>query len=122
MFCMWISRDLDYERARNADLSASMNRPLPDPYRADQVGLDQVQSQGRPLGGFSLGCLVPRLSSCLDEELDERLAPRLFPGVLERWGTVEPLYCGHLGNLVRCPVYSGTPLLGRLGNLVKCHV
>ena len=26
--------------------------------------------------------------------------------------TVEPLYCGHLGDLVECPVYSGTPLLG----------
>ena len=25
--------------------------------------------------------------------------------------TVEPLYCGHLGDLVECPVYSGTPLL-----------
>ena len=25
--------------------------------------------------------------------------------------TVEPLYCGHLGDLVKCPVYSGTPLL-----------
>ena len=24
---------------------------------------------------------------------------------------VEPLYCGHLGGLVKCPVYSGTPLL-----------
>ena len=25
--------------------------------------------------------------------------------------TMEPLYCGHLGDLVKCPVYSGTPLL-----------
>ena len=25
--------------------------------------------------------------------------------------TVEPLYCGHLGDLVECPVYNGTPLL-----------
>ena len=25
--------------------------------------------------------------------------------------TVEPLYCGHLGDLVACTVYSGTPLL-----------
>ena len=25
--------------------------------------------------------------------------------------TVEPLYCGHLGDLVKCPVYTGTPLL-----------
>ena len=25
--------------------------------------------------------------------------------------TVEPLYCGHYGDLVKCPVYSGTPLL-----------
>ena len=25
--------------------------------------------------------------------------------------TVEPPYCGHLGDLVKCPVYSGTPLL-----------
>ena len=25
--------------------------------------------------------------------------------------TVEPLYCGHLGDLVKCTVYSGTPLL-----------
>ena len=25
--------------------------------------------------------------------------------------TVEPLYCGHLGDLVKCPVYSGAPLL-----------
>ena len=24
---------------------------------------------------------------------------------------MEPLYCGHLGDLVKCPVYSGTPLL-----------
>ena len=26
-------------------------------------------------------------------------------------GTVEPLYCGHLGDLAKCPVYSGTPLM-----------
>ena len=25
--------------------------------------------------------------------------------------TVEPLYCGHLGDLAKCPVYNGTPLL-----------
>ena len=25
--------------------------------------------------------------------------------------TVEPLCCGHLGDLVKCPVYSGAPLL-----------
>ena len=25
--------------------------------------------------------------------------------------TVKPLYCGHLGDLGKCPVYSGTPLL-----------
>ena len=25
--------------------------------------------------------------------------------------TVEPRCCGHLGDLVQCPVYSGTPLL-----------
>ena len=24
---------------------------------------------------------------------------------------MEPLYCGHLGDLVKCPVYSGNPLL-----------
>ena len=24
---------------------------------------------------------------------------------------MEPFYCGHLGDLVKCPVYSGTPLL-----------
>ena len=24
---------------------------------------------------------------------------------------MEPLYCGHLGDLVKCPVYSGAPLL-----------
>ncbi len=29
---MWLSRDLDMERARTADFSMSMNRP-PDPYR-----------------------------------------------------------------------------------------
>ena len=33
---MWISRDLDCERARTADLSMSMSRP-PDPYRHDQI-------------------------------------------------------------------------------------
>ena len=27
------------------------------------------------------------------------------------WSTVELLCCGHLGDLVKCPVYSGTPLL-----------
>jgi len=26
-------------------------------------------------------------------------------------GQVEPIYCGQLGNLVKCPVYSGTNLL-----------
>ena len=55
--------------------------------------------------------------------------------------TVEPLYCGHLGDLVKYPVYSGTPLLrtpwgpgevscikwnpsimDTLGDLVKCPV
>lgn len=36
IFCMWISRDLDCERARTADLSMSMSRP-PDPYRHDQI-------------------------------------------------------------------------------------
>ena len=55
---------------------------------------------------------------------------------------VEPLYYGHLGDLVKCPVHSGTPLLwtpwrpgkvsctveplldycGHLGDLVKCSV
>ena len=49
---------------------------------------------------------------------------------------MEPLYCGHLGDLVKCLVYSGTPLLwtpwgpgkveplycGHLGDLVKCLV
>lgn len=31
---MWLSRDLDMERARTADLSMSMSRPAPiDPYR-----------------------------------------------------------------------------------------
>ena len=25
--------------------------------------------------------------------------------------TVEPHSCGHLGDLVKCPVYSGTPIL-----------
>ena len=59
MFCMWISRDLDYERARNADLSASMNRPLPDPYRADQVGLDQVQARDDLLEGSPWAASFP---------------------------------------------------------------
>ena len=27
---------------------------------------------------------------------------------------MEPLYCGHFGDLVKCPVYSGTPLLWTL--------
>ena len=32
-------------------------------------------------------------------------------------------YCGQLGDLVKCPVYSGTPLYcGQLGDLVKCPV
>ena len=35
LFCIWLSRDLDCERARNADLSMSMNH---DPYRTEQVG------------------------------------------------------------------------------------
>ena len=38
-----------------------------------------------------------------------------------------PVYSGtpllwHLGDLVKCPVYSGTPLLWHLGDLVKCPV
>ena len=40
------------------------------------------------------------------------------PSVVETLGTwqsalyaVEPLYCGHLGDLVKCPVCSGTPFL-----------
>ena len=37
LFCVWISRDLDCERARTADLSMSMSRPPPDPYRSNQV-------------------------------------------------------------------------------------
>ena len=32
---------------------------------------------------------------------------------------VESLYCGHLGDLVKCPVYSGTPLLWGPGE-VSC--
>ena len=39
LFCIWISRDMDCERARNADLSMSMNRQPVDPYRTDQVCL-----------------------------------------------------------------------------------
>ena len=35
LYCMWISRDLEYERARTADLSMSMSNL--DPYRNDQV-------------------------------------------------------------------------------------
>ena len=36
---------------------------------------------------------------------------------------VEPLYCGHLGDLVKCPVYMVEPLYcGHLGDLVKCPV
>ena len=31
--------------------------------------------------------------------------------------TAESLYCGHLGDLVECPVYSGTTLLWHLGDL-----
>jgi len=34
---MWLSRDLDMERARIADFSMSMNRPPPDPYRHGDV-------------------------------------------------------------------------------------
>ena len=37
VFCVWISRDLDQDRARTADLSMSMSRPPPDPYRTNQV-------------------------------------------------------------------------------------
>ena len=37
-----------------------------------------------------------------------------------------PLYCGHLGDLVKCPVYSGASLLwtyfGHLGDLMNCPV
>ena len=29
----------------------------------------------------------------------------------EVYCTVEALYCGHLGDLVKCTVYSGTPLM-----------
>ena len=36
------------------------------------------------------------------------LSAMLFPFLVEKnisvWYTVEPLYCGHLGDLVRCPV------------------
>ena len=35
---------------------------------------------------------------------------------------MEPLYCGHLGDLVKCPVYSGALYCGHLGDLVKCSV
>ena len=35
---------------------------------------------------------------------------------------MEPLYCGHLGDLVKCPVYSGTLYCGHFGDLVKCPV
>ncbi len=41
VYCMWVSRDLDRDRARTADLSMSMNKPLPDPYRTEQVGVDK---------------------------------------------------------------------------------
>ena len=37
IYCMWLSRDLDVERARTADLSMSMSRPIPDPYRHSLV-------------------------------------------------------------------------------------
>ena len=40
--------------------------------------------------------------------------------------TLGPLYCGHLGDLVKCPVYSGTPLLwtpwgpGKVSCMERC--
>ena len=47
--------------------------------------------------------------------------------LLELIATVEPLYCGHLGDLVKCP-YREVPSFqeplhcGHLGDLVKCPV
>ena len=48
LFCIWISRDMDCERARNADLSMSMNRQPVDPYRTDQVCLSVCLSVCHP--------------------------------------------------------------------------
>ena len=40
---MWVSRNVDRERARIADLSMSVNMPTPDPYRTDQVHTTGLQ-------------------------------------------------------------------------------
>jgi PAS domain-containing serine/threonine kinase len=40
VFCVWVCRDLDQGRARNADLGISTNRP--DPYWTDQVASPEV--------------------------------------------------------------------------------
>ena len=46
--------------------------------------------------------------------------------VVQLLGVMIPLYCGHLGDLVKCPVYSGTPLLwtpwgpGEVSCIEKC--
>ena len=37
VFCVWVCRDLDRDRARNADLNMSTSRPLADPYWTEQV-------------------------------------------------------------------------------------
>ncbi len=44
IYCMWLSRDLDMERARTADLSMSMSRPtLHDPYGQHLVSFPHPQ-------------------------------------------------------------------------------
>eukprot|EP00731_Ephydatia_muelleri_P010786 Em0005g1372a len=49
LYCMWISRDLEYERARTADLSMSMSNL--DPYRSDQISPESAAPlQGREGG------------------------------------------------------------------------
>lgn len=49
IYCMWVSRDMDMQRARNADLSMSMSRPLPDPYGHHMVS----PSSPLPLHGYT---------------------------------------------------------------------
>ena len=47
----------------------------------------------------------------------------LFHSLARTLYTVEPLYCGHLGYLVKCILYTVEPLYcGHLGYLVKCTV
>ena len=37
-----------------------------------------------------------------------------------RQTTVEPLYCGHLGNPVKCPVQRGVLISGHIWDIAKC--